>query len=324
MLFTSSRTKTSENLYTVAFYNLENLFDIRRNDHILDEDFTPNGIKSWTPKRYGKKIVNLGRAISRIGEKFNQHPPVLIGLSEVENEHVLNDLLSTESLSKSGYGFVHFNSPDERGIDTALLYRKNYFKVIQAEPIPLNVHSLEGVVDRTRDILYVHGSLNGEEVHLFINHWPSRRDGDVATAYKRIQAADTIKDYMTELEKTHVDPNYIVMGDFNDDPSSESIKKLVTSKQLYNPMEKMLTPFRGSAQYKRRWNLFDQIIVSHNFFNYEKGTHSFAHANIFDEHFLKEGKGKYKGSPLRTFVGNKYKGGYSDHFPVYIQFKFNT
>ncbi|MEJ1221586.1 endonuclease/exonuclease/phosphatase family protein [Sediminicola sp. 1XM1-17] len=324
MLFTSPRSNTTENLYTVAFYNLENLFDIRNNDHILDEGFTPNGIKKWTPKRYQKKIVNLGRAISRIGEKFNQHPPVLVGLSEVENGLVLNDLIQTDSLKKTDYGYVHFDSPDERGIDTALLYRKRYFNVIRTEAIPLDVYSLEGVVDRTRDILYVFGTLNGEEVHLFINHWPSRREGGVATAYKRMHATNTILQYMAKLEESHQDPNYIVMGDFNDDPSSESMQHLVASKQLYNPMEKMHSPFRGSAQHKRQWNLFDQIIVSHNFFNYEKGTHSFAHANIFDEHFLKEDKGRYKGSPLRTFVGNKYKGGYSDHFPVYIQLKYNT
>jgi endonuclease/exonuclease/phosphatase family metal-dependent hydrolase len=324
MLFTPSRSNTQENLYTIAFYNLENLFDIRNNDQIIEEDLIPKGIKKWTLKRYGKKIKNLGLAISRIGEKLNHYPPVLVGLSEVENEHVLMDLIATESLSKSGYSYLHFNSPDERGIDTALLYRENYFTLIRTEAIPLKVFSLEGEVYRTRDILYVCGCLNGEEVHLFINHWPSRRDGAAATAYKRIRAADTIKEYMTKLEKMHLNPKYIVMGDFNDDPSSESVKNLVTSKQLYNPMEKMHTPFRGSVQYRRRWNLFDQIIVSHNFCNYEKGTHSFTHANIFDEPFLKESKGKYKGSPLRTFVGSRYKGGYSDHFPVYIQFKLDV
>lgn len=195
MLFTSSKSNPVDNLYTIAFYNLENLFDIRNNDQVLDEGFTPNGIKNWTPKRYGKKLINLGRAISRIGEKFNQHPPVLIGLSEVENHHVLSDLIRAESLEKSKYSFVHYNSPDERGIDTALLYRNEYFTVLHTDAIPLDVYSLEGVVDRTRDILYVFGRLNGEDVHLFVNHWPSRRDGDVATAYKRIHAAETIKNY---------------------------------------------------------------------------------------------------------------------------------
>ena len=132
-------------------------------------------------------------------------------------------------------------------------------------------------------ILYVKGLLNKEEVHIFVNHWPSRRDGDRETSFKRVQAADTILEFMKGIESEIASPNYIIMGDFNDGPNSESIKRLMQSEQLFNPMEKLLTPERGSANYKKSWLLFDQILVSHNFFNYQKGTHSFAHANIFDE-----------------------------------------
>ena len=129
---------------------------------------------------------------------------------------------------------------------------------------------------------------------------------------------------MAGIEEQEANPNYIIMGDFNDGPKSESVQSLMETKTLYNPMEKLLTPERGSANYKRSWMLFDQIMVSHSFLNFEKGTHSFAHANIFDEHFLTEFEGKYMGSPFRTYVGNKYIGGYSDHFPVYIQLKYNA
>jgi len=253
-----------------------------------------------------------------------QNPPVLVGVAEVENEGVIKDLLGAEPLRKIDYGFVHYDSPDERGIDTALIYHKPSFDVLHSEPITLLIYEKNGVRDTTRDILYVKGLLNGEEVHIFVNHWPSRRDSDTETAYKRVKAAETLKEVMHRIEKEAESPNYIVMGDFNDGPLADSIKTLMQATTLYNPMQKLLTNDRGSANYKKSWLMFDQILFSHNFLNYEKGTHSFAKANIFDEKFLTEIKGKHRGSPYRTYVGRKYIGGYSDHFPVYIQLKYNS
>ena len=319
-LFKRSRKK---NLYTVGFYNLENLFDIQDDFHTLDDDFTPKGRKKWSRKRYKKKLHLLAKTIAKLGSKQTGIPPVLLGIAEVENKRVIGDLLNTNPLKSIDYDFIHFDSPDERGIDTALIFKKDCFIERFSEPIPLLVDSREGERDTTRDILYIFGELNGEEVHLFINHWPSRRDGAELTEYKRVKAAETIISFMSEIEAKHEQPNFIIMGDFNDGPDATSIRQLVAKKELYNPMEKLLTPERGSANYRRSWSLFDQIIVSHSFFNYEKGTHSFAHANIFDDYFLTEWKGKYRGNPFRTYVGRKYKGGYSDHFPVYIQLKLN-
>ncbi len=246
-------------------------------------------------------------------------------MAEVENKTVIQDLIHTDPLKNIDYGFIHYDSPDERGIDTALLFRRDVFNVIHSEPITLLVDNLKGERDNTRDILYVHGKLNGEEVHVFVNHWPSRREGEQETDYKRILAAGIIQSFMVEIEKRHHNPNYIVMGDFNDDPSSMSIQTLMKSGTLYNPMEQLHSPFTaGSTNHNRSWNLFDQIMVSHNFLNYEKGTHSFVQANIFNDPFLRENKGKYKGNPYRTFAGGKYLGGYSDHFPVYIQLKYHS
>ena len=325
MLFSIFKKKPKNNLFTVGFYNLENLFDTKHDAGKLDQDFTPGGFKKWSKKRYKRKVYKLAKTIAEIGDKKSGNPPVLIGVAEVENDGVMRDLIGAEPLKDIDYGFVHYESPDERGIDTALIYHKQFFKVEYSEPITLYVNNLDGQRDTTRDILYVRGKLNGEEVHLFVNHWPSRRDGAVETAYKRIKAAQTIIEYMKKLEATYTNPNYMVLGDFNDDPSSESIQKLVTEQSLYNPMDKLHIPVqRGSASYDKSWSLFDQILVSHSFLNHEKGTHSFAHANIFDEEFLVEFKGKYKGAPYRTYAGRKYIGGYSDHFPVYVQLKFNT
>jgi predicted extracellular nuclease len=317
------KKKKRELLYSIGFYNLENLFDTKDGPDTLDNDFTPKGVKKWSNKRYKRKVYKLAKTISDLGNEAATNFPVLMGVAEVENKNVIQDLIDAEPLRKVNYGFVHYDSPDERGIDTALIYHKECFEVLYSEPITLLIYEENGVRDSTRDILYVKGKLNGELIHVFVNHWPSRRDGPEETNFKRIKAAETVTEYMSKIALEDTEPNYIVMGDFNDGPSSDSIKTLMQSEKLYNPMEKLLTPDRGSANYKRSWMLFDQIMVSHNFFNYEKGTHSFAHANIFDEGFLKEFNGKYKGTPYRTYAGGKYIGGYSDHFPVYIQLKYN-
>lgn len=324
MAFPFFKKKQASNLFTIAFYNLENLFDTIDNPYKLDDDFTPKGFKKWTPKRYRKKIRKLSRTVSHLGVKESYRGPVLIGLAELENKRVIEDLINAPSLRDKGYEYVHYDSPDERGIDTALLYDPKHFKVIASEKIPLMVNNLNGVRDATRDILYVQGHLNGEEIHLFVNHWPSRRDGDTETAYKRIIAAETIHAFMHKLEESKLTPNFVVMGDFNDGPADKSIQALVNGKKLYNPMEVLINMRRGSANYKQRWSLFDQIILSNTFFNQEAGTHSFAHANIFDDRFLREWNGRYKGNPFRTYVGRKYLGGYSDHFPVYVQLLFTA
>ena len=322
MAFSFFPGKKKQNIYTIAFYNLENLFDTRNDPHKLDDDFTPKGFKKWTPNRYRRKIKKLSKTISRLGGKTSKHPPVLAGLAELENKLVIREMLRTKYLRKMGYKFVHYDSPDERGIDTALIYHPKHFSIISSENIPLLVKNPDGQRDATRDILYVLGELHGERIHVFVNHWPSRRDGATETAYKRIKAAETIHKKMEKIEEGEKTPNYMIMGDFNDGPFDPSIKTLLSKGDLYNPMEKLIGEDRGSANYKQRWSLFDQIILSNTFFNKGAMHHSFAHANIFDDHLLKEWHGRYKGNPFRTYVGKKYLGGHSDHFPVYVQLRF--
>ncbi len=310
--------------YTIAFYNLENYFDTTNDAYVLDDDFTPKGFKKWDEKRFIWKTRKLAKAISKIGLDDSQLPPVLIGIAEVENARVIQRLLQSEKLKVIDYGYVHFDSPDERGIDTALIYNKDYFHVLDAETIPLLIENTNGDRDLTRDILYVKGELNNEVFHVFVNHWPSRRDGAELTAYKRVAAANTILRKINFLRQDGKDANIVIMGDFNDDPNSESIQTLMDSGLFINPMQALLTPNSGSANYKGEWSLFDQVIVSHSFLNYEVGTHSFKKAKVFAPRFLKEWKGKYKGNPYRTYAGKKYLGGYSDHFPVYIVLNFNS
>ena len=311
----------SEDQFTIAFYNLENFFDTKDDPYTLDDDFTKKGVKKWSENKYRKKAKKLGRTIARIGEEDTTLPPILVGVAEIENKEAIEKLLSTKALKDIEYRYVHFDSPDERGIDTALIYHQDHFEVIASETIPLLVNSENGERDLTRDILYVHGRLHKEEIHVFVNHWPSRRAGAEETEHKRIKAAETIIDKLAGLSAAK--SNCIIMGDFNDDPNSKSIQRIMETGKFINPMQSLLSPVSGSANYKGEWSLFDQILLSHSFLNFEKGTHSFRNAKIFAPRFLKEWKGKYKGNPYRTYVGRKYLGGYSDHFPVYVVLKEN-
>ncbi|MBT8395042.1 MAG: endonuclease [Bacteroidia bacterium] len=318
MLFSN---KKKANVYTVAFYNVENLFDVYDNPSTHDEDFLPTSQKKWTPKRYANKIRKLGYAISKVGKKHSGKLPSIVGLAEVENKSVIIDLIDSKHLKNTNYNFVHFDSPDERGIDVALLYDTTKFTELRSKTYKIDLKNEFGGVDYTRDILLVSGLFNDEKVHFIVNHWPSRRSGKDETEEKRLITSRKVSKIIEEINKREQNPKIIIMGDFNDDPSSKSLKSLLERHDLFNPMETLLSFTRGSLNHKFNWNLFDQILFTTNFFEYEKERHRFYHANIFDDIFLTQFKGKYKGNPFRTFVGRKYKGGFSDHFPVYIHLK---
>ena len=279
--------EAKENLYTVAFYNVENLFDTKNNPETLDDDFLPKSERGWSKKRYEKKIFKIGTTLSNIGFKDTNKSPILIGLAEVENLEVVEDLVASKHLVNKDYGIVHYDSPDERGIDVALLYQKSHFELVSKESIPLIIDSQKGDRDYTRDILHVSGIMNGEKVHVLVNHWPSRRDGAELTEYKRIAAAEKNREVIERVKNEEGESaKFIIMGDFNDDPKANSIYKL-TQGDLYNPMHKLLTRRTGTTSYRGQWNLFDQIIFSSNFHKFEKGTHAFAYSKIFSEDFLK-------------------------------------
>ncbi len=317
------RTKKVTDLYTVAFYNLENLFDTHNDPTVLDHDFLPDSEKKWHLKRYEKKIFKLGNAISNIGFPRSGKSPILVGVAEIENKTVLEDLINSKHLKNKNYGIVHYDSPDERGIDVGLLYQKDHFEIIHSESISVYIEEENGIRDYTRDILWVEGKLHNETIHILVNHWPSRRDGALSTQFKRIIAAEKNREIIDQITIDTPDAKIIIMGDFNDDPANESIKNHLVKNDLFNPMERLHTRHQGSLSYRDSWNLFDQIIFSHNFHQYRKNTHTFSNAAIFDKEFLKQHKGRYKGTPFRTYSGKRYKGGYSDHFPVYVQLKLN-
>ena len=224
-------------------------------------------------------------------------------------------------MSEIDYGFVHYDSPDERGIDVALLYDKTRFKVAHSKNYAIKLLNENDETDYTRDILLVSGLFEGLELHLIVNHWPSRRNGNGETDHKRMAASQKVVEIISSIKTKNEEAKIIVMGDFNDDPTNESVEHLVKNHSLFNPMETLLSTDRGTTSYNRKWNLFDQFMFTHNFFERKKSSLRFVDANIFDEDFLKLYDGKYKGTPYRTYVGRRYKGGYSDHFPVYLTLK---
>lgn len=304
------------NLYTVAFYNLENLFDIYDDPDTLDDDFTPKGTKKWNAKKYSRKVKKIASVISQIGVKETGFPPAIIGLAEVENKEVVEDLIQTESLQKYGYGYVHYDSADERGIEVAFLYRKNIFSVEHTQTFTLLIENEFGERDYTRDILLVKGKLQGQTVYCIVNHWPSRREGEDKTEYKRIAGADKVHQIIDIIKEETDLAKVLIMGDFNDDPISKSIKQHLVDEDLYNPFESLLAKGNGSLNHNGDWHVFDQIIISKTFF--EDSGFIYRNAYIFDDHFLKEWKGKRRGNPFRTYIGKWHQGGFSDHFPVYI------
>ena len=311
----------SSSTHTIAFYNIENLFDLENDPLTNDDDYLPTSAKRWTYKRYENKLRKLGGVISKIGEEDTKVAPVIVGLAEVENKKVLSDLVHSKHLIDEGYSYVHYDSSDERGIDVALLYKNNLFELENSETYSVYLQTETGERDYTRDILLVQGKLNNESLSIIVNHWSSRRAGEKETEYKRIAAANKVNSIIRKLNSDNNSTKIIVMGDFNDNPNDNSMQLLEEHNNLYNPFRTVWSDNKGSINHDFEWNLFDQILFSTNFFDRSNRALSFVKANVFDSKFLTQYHGKYKGQPFRTYVGKKYKGGYSDHFPVYIQLK---
>ncbi|MBT0606975.1 endonuclease/exonuclease/phosphatase family protein [Aequorivita echinoideorum] len=313
---------------TVAFYNVENLFDYEDDPLIFDDDRTPEGKDHWTKEIYEAKLANMAKVISEIGEDVTGNSPAIIGVCEIENRRVLEDLLNEKPLVNKDYGIVHYDSPDRRGIDVALLYQKGLFTPTNSKSYELMIYDDEDRSKRvyTRDQLLVSGMLDGEKIHVIVNHWPSRSGGEERSRPKRIKAAELNKQIIDSLYSEDPYAKIITMGDLNDDPISPSVKDVLKTKneredlkmkELYNPMENMFKRGMGTLAYRDGWNLFDQIIISSELAKKDFSTYSFYKAGIFNKSYLETPRGQYKGYPFRSFVSG-YTGGYSDHFPVYI------
>jgi len=318
---TQNVAKPEKQPFVAMFYNVENLYDTQNDPKTNDDEFTPAGKVPWTAERLETKIKHLGQVISDIT------PPAwpdLIGLAEVENREVLEMLTASNELNKAKYSIVHYDSPDERGIDVALLYNPVRFKVLSSEPLQVILPDS----DLTRDILYVKGKLTtGEVLHVFINHWPSRREGAETSEPKRMAASNVLRAKLDAIQKSDKSANILILGDFNDEPSDNSITlglkalsqdKVSGTNDLCSLLYPQFKKGEGSLYYKD-WDLFDQIIVSGSMLLRKKGLHvSSQDSGIFsaDYLFYKDKAGIAR--PNRT-MADKYFGGYSDHLPVYVK-----
>jgi hypothetical protein len=308
------------NTERIIFYNLENLFDTKKDEGKNDDEFLPNGVRNWTNSRFYSKLKRLYKVFMACG---TPEPPVVIAICEVENEFAVRKLIETTPLKSFGYRYVHYESPDMRGVDCGLLYREDRFELFDSRPYQI-VFPFD-TASKTRDILYVKGLLFGKEmIHIFVNHWPSRYGGQAATMPKRNYAAQYLRAVCDSILLDNPSANILIMGDMNDDPIDESVTQYLCGKKseedslfLSNLTLPLFQAGKGTLKHGAFWSLFDQIIVSPATLNGNNGLKICKEALIFDHEFLFVEDETNMGKKLfRTYNGMSYSGGYSDHLPV--------
>ena len=325
---TNYAQKNEFKIHTIAFYNLENLFDTINAPNVFDEYSPIMELKTKRSSAYQQKIKHMAYAISEIGKAHTGNAPAMIGICEVENRNVLEDLVATQILADKNYGIIHYDSPDARGIDVALLYRKHLFTPLYSKTYPLQLYDTKTQKPiKTRDQLVVSGQLDGELLHLIVNHWPSRRGGVTRSKFKRMKAARLNKYIIDSLQLAAPYAKILSLGDFNDNPIDTSIKHILETenkrqnlnlKALYNPFEELYRNGLGTTAYRDTWSLFDQILLSKPLLEKTYTSYRYYQSGIFNPNFLITALGKYKGYPFRSWNKSGFTKGYSDHFPVYV------
>lgn len=326
--YANAQEKKTYKIHTVAFYNLENLFDTINDPTKFDEASPMMELKTNRSAIYKKKVKNMARVIADIGSNVAHNSPAIIGVSEVENREVLEDVVNDSSLISKDYGIIHYQSPDARGIDVALLFQKKLFS-----PISTSSHELKIFDDLTnkrvytRDQLLVSGNLDGELIHVIVNHWPSRSGGEARSRPKRVAAAKLCKHLVDSLQINDPYAKVFIMGDLNDDPTNASIKDALKAqkdrdkvefKGIYNPFEGFFKSGLGTTAYRDAWSLFDQIMITKPLLDKDFSSYRFYKAGIFNENYLIQKTGQYKGYPYRSWGYGGFTDGFSDHFPVYV------
>ena len=313
-------------VHVIGFYNCENFYDTTNQANTVDEDFLPGSTKSYDRVAYETKSNHIARIINALGNLGTTKSIAIMGVVEIENKIVLSKVLSDPLIRKYHYKYIHFDSKDIRGVDVALIYNPAIFI-----PIRYNTYSLTDKTHfttyATRDILYVKGQLGSEQVHILVNHWPSRRGGDRQSRSKRIWASTICKRIMDSVQQLDSAARWIVMGDFNDNPDDKSLRNL----DMFNPFLKPYKHGMGTLAYNDSWNLFDQILINEQW-KLEEHRESKEHIDqkihltycksvIYKNNEMIEDQGRFKGYPKRTYNGNEFRGGYSDHFPVALIFR---
>ncbi len=310
---------------SIGFYNVENLFDTINDPTIRDDDFTPDGSNRWNTKRYYEKLENLAEVIAKMGTDLNPDGPVVLGLAEVENRAVLEDLAAQEKIEDRNYQVVHYPSPDRRGIDVAFFYNPKYFRYISSQVIPTIIEDRPDF--RTRDQLLLTGELMGERMHFIVAHWPSRVGGERRSRPLRIAKAKIARNVIDSILQAEPGAKVFKMGDYNDNPTDISIREHLRSRgdkrdlqedELYNPFEEFFRKGIGTNAWRDTWSLFDQILLTPGVLGDDYSEFRYLRAEVFNRPFLRQPSGRFKGYPYRSFGGGVYLGGYSDHFPVYV------
>lgn len=308
--------------FAFMFYNTENFYDIEDDPLTLDDDYTPDGFREWTAERFNNKVVKLTKVIKDI---LNPELPDVIGLAEIENKSVMMSII--DKLREDGinqYSFVHYDSPDERGSDVALIYNRETFTILDSTPILVH---LPGIEDRTRDILYVKGKLKNEEIiHLFVTHFPSRAEGRDKSERRRYFVASELRHEVYKILSENPSENIVLMGDFNDTPDDSSIDEVLGVKKKFDKVEYLMLYNLLYPRYKKGigttfhdgWLLFDQFIVSGNMLASEKIDCRPEYADVFNPRYLLHFDNNNNPRPNRTYSG-KYTGGYSDHLPIFLR-----
>ncbi len=326
-IFAFAQHKEAFKVAIVAFYNCENFYDTVHNPLIFDVDFTPKGDYKYNTPIYLDKVLKLATVISEIGMDITRDGIAIIGVAEIENDTVLNDLINSPLLKSRNLKFVHYDCKDSRGIDVALIYNPKYFVVEKSKPVYIALPRNSKYERFTRDILWVTGKLDGERIHLLVNHWPSRLGGEKESEPNRIAAAAVCKIQLDEIQKTEPNAKVIIMGDLNDEPTNKSVLKILIAKEninevdkgnLYNPFSELYKKGIGTLAFNDSWSLFDQIILTYPWINKQQSGFFFFKQFIFNKEYMFENKGMFKGYPMRTWDGFNYRGGYSDHFPSYL------
>ncbi|PZP41382.1 MAG: endonuclease [Pseudopedobacter saltans] len=322
--------KKNYQVVNIGFYNLENFFDTTHDAGKNDYDFTPTGKKGYTGAVYLQKLHNMASVLKDMGTAYSPDGIAVLGVSEIENENVLNDLIHDQQIAGRNYKFVHYESPDARGIDVALLYNPSYFTVETSRPLKVELPAgSHNGASATRDILYVKGTIDGEVFHFFVNHWPSRLGGQAASEGDRAIAANVARHAADSIFGVDPKANIILMGDLNDNPDNNSVTKVFRSNgdlkdndltSFYSPFLQMFSKGIGTLAYQDAWALFDQIIISRNLLSHEDPTkhYFFYKASIFKRDDMIQLTGRYKGYPKRTYDFDRFADGFSDHFPTFI------
>lgn len=339
MSLSASAQKTQQN-YVIGFYNLENLFDIYDDPVKNDNEFLPEGKNKWTQAKYEKKLHNMAKVIRSMADN-NKRWHTILGISEIENRLVIEDLVSQPEIADANYEIVHYDSPDRRGVDVALLYKPDQFTYLDSESIPFDFNSDIDFSDadtsyfKTRDILMVHGLIAGEHFAFYVAHLPSRVGGKGGNL--RSRGAEIIYNHSREMEAKYPGIKIVAMGDMNDNPTDDSMAKYlhgqerlenVTPTEFYSPYISMLKAGYGSLCYQGVWSIYDLELVNYNLAHAPNGglkiqpvtkNHGKEYYGVvFKRPWMTTQKGQYKGYPFRTFSNGAFVGGYSDHYPTYI------